>query len=312
MSFDLKKSFTLVEMSIVLSVIALLSGIVISGASIINSAKAIKIVKEISTYREAIDSFYKTFDSYPGDYGNAQYNLAPKGYSTKTWSEISREKNILDITPHDGNQDGVVSNEILNDSGSNYSEVFGVWSHLSAYNLIDKKYSNVCKTSSGASVNSGCAKGDYNLPLISLGNNSSSVYIFYHPDYEKSNESNLLGQIIKNEEMKDLGVMLMVDISHKYTYDGLSLDQNYILGGGGAVKSSLMFIVDKKIDDGLPLEGNVLGINGSNEDKKINISQKDGQCNTYKGRNSVVPEDTKKILYSNDINKDCIGVILFR
>ena len=298
----------------VLAVLSLLTGIVLSGTTIINNAKAVNTIKEITTYQEAIYKFYQTYGAIPGDYGEAQYKLSPSGYSTKSWSEI--DSTMISTIPHNGQQDGKVSNRIIIEDGVSYSEVFGVWNHLSSSGLIGKNFSNICFNKSSTEITN-CAKGGYNLPIISSGLGSSSVYIFYAPDIDNKDDYELIQQLSEKNTLENSHVLLMTDISHHLTYSNTMIDGSYILGGGGGINSSLMLKIDLKIDDGKPLTGNVFGLNASNEDNKNNLNIKVGQCNTYKGNiytnnggdNSV---DREKIYYTNDTEKTCLGAVLFK
>ncbi len=67
MSSCLKKSFSLLELSIVLIVLSLLTFTVLSGAKIIARAKAQKVLVEIDKYKKAIMIFRDSYDVYPGN-----------------------------------------------------------------------------------------------------------------------------------------------------------------------------------------------------------------------------------------------------
>lgn len=317
----LKQSFTLIEISIVLMILALLTAAVLSANSVIKNAKSQKIIQEISTYRQAINSFYQMYNALPGDYNNAQYGLTPSSCNLTNCNLVAEssiatlDASIRSQIPLNGNGDGKVDYTIGGSSTLYKSETFGVWSHLSAQNLIPYKYSNTCKNIK-SNTRKECLQADYNLPRISFGFNTSSVYIFHNSsEYNK----NIYGQIFDKNYNKtfieNAHVLSLVDISHSYAYGSNSNIGNYVHGGGGGVSSDLMIKIDSKIDDGKPLTGNVYGINGSNEDNKISQASKTGQCNNYKGANSSFTTQNNltrdKVVYSNDNNQACIGVIVF-
>ena len=317
----LKQSFTLVEISIVLMILSILTAAVLSANSIIKSAKSQKIIQEISTYRQAINSFYQMYNALPGDYNNAQYDLTPSSCNLTNCNSVAEssiatlDSSIRSQIPLNGNGDGKVDYTIGGSAILYKSEAFGVWSHLSAQNLIPYKYSNTCKNTA-SNTRKECLQADYNLPRISGGFNTSSVYIFHNSS--EYNED-IYGQIFdKNYNptfVENAHVLSLVDISHSYAYGSSSNIGNYVHGGGGGVSSDLMVRIDSKIDDGRPLTGNVYGINGSNEDNAISQTSKTGQCNNYKGANSSFMTQNNltrdKVVYSNDNNQACIGVIVF-
>ena len=310
-----RKSFTLVELSIVLLVLSLLVTITLSGEKLISNAKATRIMKDISNYRQAISQFYQTYKVLPGDYDNAQYKFAPSGYTTMSLRNIATlDKSITDTIPLNGNYDGVVSGKIDGSSSFYYSEVYGVWSHLSASHLIDGQYSNTCYDVT-SSERTKCSKAGYNLPLIPNGYNKDSAFLFYSSQLS-SNDSKLYGAIedkIKMQgEFSAYNMLLLVDNSRNYVYNGSSsLDDYTAFGSGGGVSSDVMMIIDAKMDDGKPLTGHVFGMNGGNKDG-ASVNNKDGQCNTYRGNNDVFTgDDYNLIAYTNSSKKSCVGIVLF-
>ena len=308
------KSFTLVELSIVLLVLSLLVTITLSGEKLISNARATRIMKDISNYRQAIGQFYQTYKVLPGDYNNAQYKFAPSGYTTISLRNIATlDKSVIDRIPLNGNYDGMVSGGIEGSSSFYYSETYGVWSHLSASNLIDGQYSNTCYDIT-SNERSKCNKAGYNLPLIPGGYNKDSTFLFYSSQLG-ANDIKLYG-IVKDKikqqgEFSVYNMLLLIDNTRNYVYNGsVSIDDSAAFGAGGGVSSDIMMIVDAKMDDGKPLTGHVFGINGGNKDGIS--SAKEGQCNTYKGdNNAFTGNDYNSIAYTNSGRKSCVGIILF-
>ena len=67
----MKKGFSLVELSIVLIIIALLVTGVSSGGKLINQAKLKSISNDYNSYKTAYNTFYLTYDVLPGDMSEA-------------------------------------------------------------------------------------------------------------------------------------------------------------------------------------------------------------------------------------------------
>ena len=307
-----KSSFTLIELSIVLAVMALLTSLMLSGKHLITVSRANSVVQEISTYRQAINNFYSSSlysNSLPGDYIEARSTFAPSDYTSSsittsvlaTAFQSGKAKQI----PIDGDASGEVSAEIKgynNETSLYYSEVFGVWSHLGHAHMIDKNYSNACYNIASKDIGD-CALAGYNLPKI-INGVQNGVYIFYKPQSSNNFDKGLYG-IISDDYAYDSHVMLMVDITNIRIFGMSSNISNYIVGGGGGISADLMRRVDIKIDDGKPLTGRIFGLNGS---------EKNGKCSNYAGTtnasfSSSITRD--KIIYNESENENCVGVVVF-
>ena len=65
------QAFTLIELSIVVVVIALIVAGVVAGQSLVNQAKLRQTVNEVGLYKSAITNFRLVYDQFPGDFDNA-------------------------------------------------------------------------------------------------------------------------------------------------------------------------------------------------------------------------------------------------
>lgn len=65
------RGYTIVEITIVMVIIALIVAIVLTGQSMLKSSKATAIITEINKYTGAVQTFYETYQCLPGDCGNA-------------------------------------------------------------------------------------------------------------------------------------------------------------------------------------------------------------------------------------------------
>lgn len=71
MKRDLRqRGFTLVELAVVLVIIGLMIGAVVKGQAMIEDAKQKRLMEHLQGISTAYFSYYKTFNSYPGDDAN--------------------------------------------------------------------------------------------------------------------------------------------------------------------------------------------------------------------------------------------------
>lgn len=310
----LKKSFSLVELTIVVAIAGVMSMMVIAGGLKLPSyAKSIAIINEISTYRQAINTFYNSIGGenegtryLPGDFSNAQYQFAPAGYQTYTSSQISTLSNdVYSTIPLNGDGNGVVEATMQCNDNVCYSEAFGVWAHLGAYGIIGKKYSNVCNSIS-SNTRSTCLKTDYNLPSVSNGERNA-VYTFFKPDLTNNMQKELFGIFSDNATFVNSHILMMSDISYDTIYKSTSTIGSYAFGGGSALSAELMMMIDDKIDDGMPLTGNVLGINGVGTKGSCNNYEQVGTSFVASGKST----EKTKIHYHSSGRNGCIGAIVF-
>ncbi len=106
------RGFTLIEMSIVLMIIALITGAIFVGKSIIRAAELRSIITDAGNYTAAVVNFRNQYRGLPGDIINA----------TNYWTSATN-----------GNGDGMVTG----------AERFQFWYQLSQAGLIDKTVTGV-------------------------------------------------------------------------------------------------------------------------------------------------------------------------
>lgn len=105
--------FSLIELSIALTVVAFLVGSVVAGKNMIKNSELLAITKELTTYTNATAQFYQIYHYWPGDFPNA----------SSIWQ---------------GANDGD-GGEMIH----NMNEAAGFWNHLSRANLIQGYYDGV-------------------------------------------------------------------------------------------------------------------------------------------------------------------------
>lgn len=114
--------FTLVELSIVLIIIALLVAGVMAGRNLVTTAKLQTVTKEIREYDTAINQFKDKFKYYPGDLPNA----------ATYWGTYDPGPPITGATNGDGNWDLGWSTEMTS-----------AWRHLALSGFISGTYTGV-------------------------------------------------------------------------------------------------------------------------------------------------------------------------
>ncbi len=114
----MRKGFTLLELSIVLTIIGLVIGGISVGKDMIRNAELQSVITEIESYRTAVETFQSKYQSLPGDMPDAQ----------NFWS------NCIDNGGNTCNGDG---DGIIENTGS---ERVRFWQHLSLGELIDGTY----------------------------------------------------------------------------------------------------------------------------------------------------------------------------
>lgn len=121
--------FTLLELSIVLVVIALIAGGIMAGAGLKHSAELKSISQDVANISSAVSIFKKRFDALPGDMLDA----------TSQWG-TSSNCNVASTGSETCNGDG---NGSVSTPGttSTYQEAYRFWQHLANAKLWDGQFS---------------------------------------------------------------------------------------------------------------------------------------------------------------------------
>jgi len=117
--------FTLVELSIVLVVIALLVAGITAGQKLVKQGKFRQVITEAHEYKSAIHAFQLKYSGLPGDIGNA----------SSYWPSCDGT-----ATNCNGNEDGKITRTTSSDSQLEY---YRAWQQLSDSGLIPGSYTGI-------------------------------------------------------------------------------------------------------------------------------------------------------------------------
>lgn len=150
--------FTLIELSVVLIIIALITSSILAGQSILRDAHIKRITNDAEHYKGMVALFQSQYQALPGDFRNA----------SRLWGSTC---NSGTSSVCSGNGDNLIEDE-GDDSLSNTSETLLVWQHLSKAEILTADYSGM--PASGCS-GTNCVTPGENAPKGSL--NTSSFYL---------------------------------------------------------------------------------------------------------------------------------------
>lgn len=137
--------FTLLELSIVLVIIALVVAGITAGRSAVENAELQSITADFNKYRQAVISYRDKYKELPGDHTDAtSITSADGGCPTPSASDV-----VTSATCN-GDGNGIVGDSTGNPLGafSNYRESLLVWQHLGNAGMISGQYNGRRSTAS--------------------------------------------------------------------------------------------------------------------------------------------------------------------
>ena len=272
-----KKSFTLVELSIVLLTLSLLVGALLVGRSVIDRVKIQRIIFEMDYYEKAFRQFYDSYDVVPGNLG---YETCIKHVEfhgcTATWPEYKCNKSHEDFCKmvQDKPTGFEGDNRMLRND--NEINVYSPMCQLASAKLIDKDVLCLNWYTSGYQFEKTYSNGLYHYKQHNIFPKSSfdsNVIITYHgfnsfddgssykdnfnfynmnsfDDYETSNKSFKYAVNRRNS---------LIFTSANSVCECTSSNQNCSCNKSiGALTSTEAERLDIKLDDGLPGSGSLL------------------------------------------------------
>lgn len=234
MSCSSRQGFTLLELSIVIVVIALIIGGIMAGDSLTRAGKLQAVMSDISRYQQAIQNFKDKYHELPGDMPNAESFWGSDASCPNTTSNT-----VLKTATCNGDGNGTIggceSGTTCN-APTNIYEWFRAWQQLADAGMIDGAYSGVL-----GPLGSQNAVVGTNVPASKMKNVGYTLRYFKDSAGDGNYYPGAYGHII---------------------HFGLESDANYtyypILTAAEALN------IDTKQDDGLPAYGKVMAQPPSN------------------------------------------------
>lgn len=153
-----QQGFSLVEMAVVLSIIALLTGSILTGKHMIRSSEVQATTARIQEYKSAINQFTERYLELPGDFESA----------SDYWSGT-----------YDGNGDGTIGGSLDSSCGGDFEEQWGAFEHMAKAELIEGQYNHSGDSTPNPGVNTPATPisgGGYTLRFC--GDITSSAHYF--------------------------------------------------------------------------------------------------------------------------------------
>ena len=226
--------FSLVELSIVLVIIGLLTGGILSGQSLIRAAELRSITTEVEAYKTAANIFKDKYSAIPGDMESA----------TTYWGKLSAYCNgdagtasVTGVCNGDG--DGTFLNFGGSPSAGIATELHMFWSHLAHAQLINGQFTGI----SGSGAHNWNSTAGVNVPASKI---SSTGY--FATNTGKNIDPDFATHLAPYWFSIDYPDTMMYGVPFELGIDG-----------NGALTSTEAWAIDKKIDDGKPATGEVLG-----------------------------------------------------
>lgn len=164
--------FTLIELSIVIVVLALLTGTVLAAREMLRNQNLRRFTTDANSYITAFYQFKLKYGSIPGDMPNAT-ELWGRADGVAGTGQCASPDSTISVGKATCNGDGDGTLNWYSSAGAMGSlpshESFRAWQHLAAAGMIVGQYDGVWKTAAGVGVGSA-----YNsLPATMYGHNGT-------------------------------------------------------------------------------------------------------------------------------------------
>ncbi len=227
-SSKLTQGFTLVELAIVIVIIGLITGGILGANSLIKSAKTQALIKERSSIFTATKAFKLEYSGLPGDFNEAS-SYWPTDCVDGTYNDC------------DGNNDKIIAQ-----GSTDRTESVRAWQHLSLADILPDYYSGGVDSNLNSRYGIASQPFDANtLPKSKYSDNMGYIW-----GYTASLPS--LAAPANSKQCLFLGNL---------TEYSTGLYTNSSGNDTGVFTIREIYDLDKKIDDGKPFSGIILGFN---------------------------------------------------
>lgn len=222
-----QKGFTLIELSIVLVIVALLAGGVLVGQDLIEAAENRRMVTQIEEYQAITYAFRMKYNGLPGDLKNAT-TFWGNAHTGSSGGECNN--NVTDTGTGTQTCNGTGNKKIGASTSEERYERFRYWQHLSNAGLIEDTYTGVNDVA-------GASDATVNVNIPSFVKEDAGSVIQYLPN---------------------------TMANHGHYFDGFYGQMFLIIGSPPnninytpVFKPMTTLNIDTKLDDGAPGTGNI-------------------------------------------------------
>lgn len=153
-----QQGFSMVEMAVVLTIVALLVGGILVGKNMIRASEVQATVANVEEYRSAVNKFTERYLELPGDFQSAST------YWTGTY---------------DGDGNGTIGGDLDSSCGGDFAEQWAAFEHMSRAELVEGQYNHTTSSVPEPGSNTPATPisgGGYTLRFC--GDITSSSYYF--------------------------------------------------------------------------------------------------------------------------------------
>lgn len=229
-------AFTLVELSIVLVIIALLTGAIAGLRTYTRNAALSTMMSQSKLYIDGFNQFQTIYNAPPGDYMGA----------SAAWS-AAQAAHSADGLDDNGDGNGLIRADITNAPNGNRVELFYTFQHLALAGFIQGTYT-------GATAG-GVGTYDAKIGTNILGDPKEKIgYLFDNPDYTDGNPDGFLSGDTIYFDGQYPNILIIAGHNSSSTTGGTEtgLPNNVFLTPTQAQT------IDEKYDDGMPGTGMIM------------------------------------------------------